>query len=192
MPKTASVRAIAGTGKVSTLTLETDGREWTAKAWANEKVNGVDSPAWEVGKTYSLEPEKKPGYNGGPEELWVSKKKASSFRGGGGGGKADPEKLAIEKERLEIEKQKNQRFDNKWAQDRRDDAKKGASIISQVILKAAVDCAITSTPVGEAVDPNTVAGFAADFCEVFKATQNDIEDFIMFGGSGASIPAGAM
>lgn len=82
------------------------------------------------------------------------------FGKGGGGGKADPEKLAIDRERLALDVKKNS--DIKKICDEKD-----TSIISQVIIKLAVESIIHETKAGSQIDVNAVDVLAGQYVQIF-------------------------
>jgi len=107
---TAKVTGIKpiGQGKVAQIGFDVNGAIETRKAWATEKDG---SPTWVEGETYTIEFEEKPAYNDpNTMEKWVKKAqapKAGGFRPGGGG-KPDPERTAIERERLNTYQQNSE------------------------------------------------------------------------------------
>lgn len=87
-----------GQGKVGTVTFELDNKSFTAKGFADM--------ADKIGQTVTANLEKKENtYNGKTTmEDWITVPRAP--RGGGGGRKPDPEQAKINRERLDLDKEK--------------------------------------------------------------------------------------
>lgn len=117
-----------------------------------------------IGEAKEVEFEKKPPYNNpdGEPETWIKSppKGGGGFKGGGGGGKSDPAKLALEREKLNLDAQKNEDIKNICDM-------KDVSIISQVIFKAAIEAAIHETKPGTAVNPDAVDVNAQNYVQIF-------------------------
>lgn len=132
----------------------------SAKAWADA--------GHAVGQSKPIEIESKQKYNApeGEMEKWIKAppKGGGGFKGGGGGGKADPEKLAIERERLNLEREKN--ADIRGMVDKKD-----CSIISQVILKLSVESILHETKAGSAINPDAVEILADQYAQIFHKIQ---------------------
>jgi hypothetical protein len=94
-----TVTEIIGTGTVVTVKFQVGGKSGSGKAFRNEYQK--DTPAFEVGKSYDVEFEKKANRDG-IEEAWIKKSKPK----GGGGRAPDPEKAKLERERLDLDKEK--------------------------------------------------------------------------------------
>lgn len=133
-----SVQVMGGTGKVSKAqasVVKSSGEvsaPFTAKFWTSDDI--------QPGTGTFLVEEKIDERNDNKPEKWISKPKpvnGGNRRGGGGVAKADPEKLALEKE-------KHEDFKKKWSIDRQMEAHRQASIAAQVILKAAVELEVAN------------------------------------------------
>ena len=157
---------IAGSGKVATVTYKPEGSDKTAtaKAWATNKDG---TPTFGEGESCTVTLEKKPGYNGGPEEVWISKPRTGG-RSAGGGIKADPDKLALEKT-------KHEDFKKKWSIDREMEVQRQAGIMAQVLLKEAVAMEIASaTAEARKCEPCNVQAYAMDLVTTLEAAHETI------------------
>jgi len=168
---TAKVTGIKpiGQGKVAQIGFDVNGAIETRKAWATEKDG---SPTWVEGETYTIEFEEKPAYNDpNTMEKWVKKAqapKAGGFRPGGGG-KPDPERTAIERERLNTYQQ------NSELNRQRDDYKQ-CLIIAQVCAKGAVDLyAQELNAQGGQFDTIRLAQLASEIGAVITKTADEIQ-----------------
>lgn len=157
------IKPLGTSGKLANISYTVDDKPGVAKAWATEKDG---SPTWEVGKTYSVSFDQKDNEYQGKvtKETWISKvtQKGGGFKSGGG--KADPEKIAVEKERNELQRQRQNDI-NKYV-DKRD-----VSIVSQVILKQACYLANSEFETLDhitAVDTVRVQAIALDLAETYK------------------------
>lgn len=147
-----------GSGKVCNVTFtHPEKGTSTRKAWA-DKFEGKEGASMEVETFEQL------GKNTDVPEKWVKPTaKSGGFRGGGGA-KADPERIALEKQRQED-------FKAKWDTDRAEDRTKNAQIIAQVILKEACETARAKAQICQtSIEPNDVAFYAAEFTEIYKDT----------------------
>lgn len=156
----ATITDVREHGKSCTVTFKyaVGGEEKTAsaKAWADA--------GHAVGQSKPIEIESKQKYNApeGEMEKWIKappKGGGGGFKGGGGG-KADPEKLAIERDKLALDAQKNEDIKNICDM-------KDVSIISQVIFKAAVESIIHETKAGSQINPDAVDVLAAQYVQIF-------------------------
>lgn len=170
---TAKVTGVSpiGAGKVAKIGLEINGAVETRKAWANNKAG---FPDWHEGETLEVELfEQENTYQGTTTmEQWV--KKAQSPRTGGGGGrpapKADPERTAIERERLNTYQQ------NSELNRQRDDYKQ-CLIIAQVCTKAAVEIHLQELQAhGGEFNAANVALYASEIGAVITKTADEIQD----------------
>lgn len=169
---TAKVTGInpIGAGKVARIGLEINGAIETRKAWANEKDG---SPTWVEGETYQVELfEQENTYNGTTTmEQWV--KKAQSPRPSGGGRpapKADPERTAIERERL-------QTYQHNSELNRQRDDYKQCLIIAQVCTKAAVEIHLQELQTaGGEFNAANVALYASEIGAVITKTADEIQN----------------
>lgn len=169
---TAKVTGIKpiGAGKVAQIGFDVNGAIETRKAWATEKDG---SPTWVEGESYSVEFfEQENNFNGNTTmEKWV--KKVQSPKAGGfrpGGGKPDPERTAIERERLNTYQQ------NSEINRQRDDYKQ-CLIIAQVCAKAAVDIHLNELQAqGGEFDSAKVALYASEVGAVITKTADEIQN----------------
>ncbi len=170
---TAKVTGISpiGAGKVARIGLEINGAVETRKAWASEKDG---SPTWVEGESYSVELfEQENTYNGTTTmEQWVKKAQAPRTVGGGGrpAPKADPERMAIERERLSTYQQ------NSELNRQRDDYKQ-CLIIAQVCTKAAVEIHLQELQTGGGeFNAANVALYASEIGAVITKTADEIQN----------------
>ena len=145
-------------------TKEGEVKPGTAKAFMSD--HGLT-----IGEAKEVEFEKKPPYNNpdGEPETWIKSppKGGGGFKGGGGM-KADPAKLALEREKLNLDAKRNE--DIKGMVDKKD-----CSIISQVILKLAVEAVMHEVKPGTVpISPNSVEVMALEFAKIFKGIQAEI------------------
>jgi hypothetical protein len=167
--KVAGIKPI-GAGKVAQIGFDINGAIETRKAWATEKDG---SPSWVEGQTYTIEFfEQENNFNGNTTmEKWA--KKAQAPRPGGGGRpapKADPERTAIERERLNTYQQ------NSEINRQRDDYKQ-CLIIAQVCAKAAVDIHLNELQAqGGEFDSAKVALYASEVGAVITKTADEIQN----------------
>ena len=170
---TAKVTGIKpiGAGKVAQIGFDVNGAIETRKAWATEKDG---SPTWVEGESYSVEFfEQENNFNGNTTmEKWVKKvqaPKAGGFRPGGGGAKPDPERTAIERERLSTYQQ------NSELNRERDDYKQ-CLIIAQVCAKGAIDLyAQELNSQGGEFDTIRLAQLASEIGAVITKTADEIQ-----------------
>lgn len=140
-------------------TKEGEVKPGTAKAFMSD--HGLT-----IGVAKEVEFEKKPPYNNpdGEQETWIKSppKNGGGFKGGGGGGarKEDPETIALKREQLSLEQQKNEDIKNICDM-------KDVSIIAQVIFKAAVESIIHETKAGSQIDVNAVDVLAGQYVAIF-------------------------
>ena len=167
--KVAGIKPI-GAGKVAQIGFDINGAIETRKAWATEKDG---SPSWVEGQTYTIEFfEQENNFNGNTTmEKWA--KKAQAPRAGGGGRpapKGDPERTAIERERLNTYQQ------NSEINRQRDDYKQ-CLIIAQVCAKAAVDLYLHELAHGESqqFNPTTLKRYASEVAAVIASTADEIQ-----------------
>ena len=151
-----------GQGKVGECTFDFDGREQKMKAWASDE--------WETGqeRTVYFQEKEKYGSTTGEMEWWLvcpkERKPASPGNTGARRGNSGPGTTRED-------------FLSKWTADREAKTITDSSIVSQVILKLAVEMEIAgSGNVPEAPDPNNVKKYADDLAEVYKETQGTIFD----------------
>lgn len=131
MAKTIEITAIEpfGGGKVGWATYTTaDGKSGKAKVFVNDFKVGPLEAEFEKKAPYGKDDAPESDY-----ETWIKSppKGGGGFKGGGGA-KADPERIAIEKDRLAHEKAKSANIDKHMEL-------REASIPAQVILKLAVE-----------------------------------------------------
>jgi len=163
-----------GAGKVAQIGFDVNGAIETRKAWATEKDG---SPTWVEGETYTIEFEEKPAYNDpNTMEKWAKKSQAPRAGGRpGGGAKPDPERNQIEKEKVEVEKAKQEQFERKWEIDRQSDKWKNCSIVAQVAAKIAQDITVTElTTIGGDFDPNKFKAYVSDIAHAIDATTTEL------------------
>ena len=167
----ATVKGIKpiGAGKVAQIGLEVDGAIENRKAWATERDG---SPAWVEGQTYSVDFfEQDNTYNGETKtEKWVKKAQAPRPAGRpGGGAKPDPERTAIERERLTTY-QKNSEINRQ-----RDDYRQ-CLIIAQVCAKAAVDIHLQELSSGGGeFDSTRLRLLSSEIAAVITSTSDEIQ-----------------
>ena len=144
-------------GNIAYTVTTRDGEVKPGKAKAFMSDHGLS-----IGVPKEVEFEQKPPYNDpdGEKETWIKSppKGGGGFKGGGM--KADPAKLALEREKLNLDAQKNE--DIKRICD-----EKAIDIISQVIFKAAIEAAIHETKPGTAVNPDAVDVNAQNYVQIF-------------------------
>ena len=163
-------------GNIATIGFDINGKVCTAKAYPKEY--GSDTDAWTIGESYQIEFEKKTNeWNGKTtEETWAKKVKAP--RSGGGGRpapKADPERNQIEKEKVEVEKAKQEQFERKWEIDRQSDRWKSCSIVAQVAAKIATEITVTELgTLGGEFDPSKFKSYVSDIATAIDATTTEI------------------
>lgn len=164
-----SVSQAGKSEKVSNVSYSVGGNTGTAKAWTGDVAD-------KVGQTITVEFEKKPGYNNGPEEVWIKVPKAGGRGGGGfGGGKPDPAKAENDRKRLELESAKREDFLRKWTADREAETERQSSIEAQVVLKAAVDLAVAGAKEpGNIPDPSVVHAYAQDLLQTLRTVREEI------------------
>lgn len=166
---TAKVTGIKpiGAGKVAQIGFDVNGAIETRKAWATEKDG---SPSWVEGQTYQIEFEDKPAYNDpNTMEKWVKKSQARPAGGGRPAPKADPERTAIERERLNTYQQ------NSELNRQRDDYKQ-CLIIAQVCAKGAIDLyAQELNSQGGEFDTIRLAQLASEIGAVITKTADEIQ-----------------
>lgn len=121
------IKPLGQSGKLGLISFTAGEKPGSAKAWLGDFQ-------FAEGAALTVEFEQKDNeYNGTiTKEIWIKSppKGGGGFKGGGGGMKADPAKLALEREKLNLDAQKNE--DIKKICD-----EKAIDIISQVIFKAA-------------------------------------------------------
>lgn len=171
--KVAGIKPI-GAGKVAQIGFDINGAIETRKAWATEKDG---SPSWVEGQTYTIEFEEKPAYND-PNTMEKWAKKAQAPRPGGVGRpapKADPERNQIEKEKVEVEKAKQEQFERKWEIDRQSDRWKNCSIVAQVAAKIATEITVTELgTLGGEFDPSKFKSYVSDIATAIDSTTTEI------------------
>ena len=177
---TAKVTGIKpiGAGKVAQIGFDVNGAIETRKAWATEKDG---SPSWVEGQTYQIEYEEKPAYNDpNTMEKWAKKSQARPAGGGrpGGGAKPDPERTAIEREKLQTYQQ------NSELNRQRDDYKQ-CLIIAQVCAKAAVDIHLAElNSQGGSFDSAKIALYASEVGAVITKTADEIQGQLTIAPNG--------
>jgi hypothetical protein len=155
MPK-ITVTEIVGASTVVTVKFTVDGKPGSGKAFKNEYQK--ETPAFVVGESYDVEFEKKQDRDGN-DEAWI-KKARSPFKGGaGGGGRApDPERAKNDRERLNLEKEKQ------------------PLIMAQFVLGQAVQIAINRSVSDSSFKLTTPAiqAIAVDLVAVLEETHGEI------------------
>lgn len=150
------IKPLGQSGKLGLISFTAGEKPGSAKAWLGDFQ-------FAEGASLSVEFEAKDNeYNGvTTKETWIKSppKGGGGFKGGGGG-KSDPEKLAIDRDRLSLEAKKNEDIKNICDM-------KDVSIISQVIFKAAVESIIHETKQGSQVNPDAVDVLAAQYVQIF-------------------------
>ena len=185
--KTVTVTAITpiGQGKVGTVDFKDGDHDGRAKAFLKERDS---SDTWTVGETLEVEFEKKDNeYNGKTTvEIWIKKPQSAKPKfGGGGPGKADPAKLAIEQEKLNLEKVKMNRFEAKWESDRGREMAKQSFIMAQTAIARAVDIELHNAKVEDRIaDMNNVRALAADLGYLTGEVSAEILQAISDGADG--------
>lgn len=150
------VKPLGQSGKLGLISFTAGEKPGSAKAWLGDFQ-------FNEGASLSVEFEQKDNeYNGTTtKEIWIKsppKNGGGGFKGGGG--KSDPEKLAIERDKLALEKEKQGNI-NRICDE------KAIDIISQVIFKAAIETAIHETKPGTAVSPDAVDVNAQNYVQIF-------------------------
>lgn len=177
---TAKVTGVTpiGAGKVANIGFEVNGAVQTRKAWATEKDG---SPTWVPGQTYQVEFfEQENTYNGNTKmEQWAKKAQAPTPNGGGRGApKVDPDKLAVERDKVELEREKQQQFERKWEIDRQSDKWKSCSIVAQVAAKIAQEISVTElTTIGGEFDSAKFKSYVSDIAKAIDSTTTELYAF---------------
>ena len=162
------VKPIQGFDKGCHVHFVADGNNLTsiAKAWKD--------PEWVIGQKYTVTTEKKkrPGYS---DENWINQPKKTGF---GGGGKADPEKLKLERERLEHEKAKSASYVEEKHVDRALEIRRQAGIMAQFCINSAVELEAANISKAKAettADINLVSQYAQDIADLLPQLHEQIE-----------------
>ena len=156
MPKDIKVISVDGNTawKTGTLTYTIGDQQGTCKVFRKEYNS--DEEAFKVGETYSVDFEKKANTQG-VEETWAKKVKAGGFKGGGGRA-PDPARAQIDREKLDLDKEKQ------------------PLIMAQCLVKEAVQLAIQKSIIDPKSELNAslVMGFAIDLVNVVRETHAEI------------------